>query len=81
MTSSHTSSFPKMSDDEMTIDDCKLLLNGIGAVVIRLTVQWPLAVPLEGEAEASKTLASVWDTLLRAFLTNNIVIQGRMMEP
>ena len=57
----------KMSDDEMTIDDCKLLLNGIGAVVIRLTVQWPLAAPLEGEDGASKTLASGWDALLQAF--------------
>ena len=64
MTPLHTSSFPKMSDDEMTIDDCKLLINGIGTVVIKLTVQWPLAVPLEGEAEASKTLASDWDALL-----------------
>ena len=56
-----------MSDDEMTIDDSKLLVYGIGTVLFRLTVQWPLVVPLGGEAEASKTLASCWDMLLRAF--------------
>ena len=57
-----------MSDDEMTIDDSKLLLNGIGIVVIRsLSFQWPLAVPLGGEAEVSKTQVSGWDALLRAF--------------
>lgn len=68
VTVSRISSSPKMSDDEMTIDDSKLLLNGIGTVVIRsLSFQWPLAVPLEGEAEVSKTQVSGWDALLRAF--------------
>ena len=55
-----------MSDDE-EMTDCKLLLNGICTVVVILSVQWPLAVPLGGEAEVSKALASGWDALLRAF--------------
>ena len=57
-----------MSDDEMTIDDSKLLLDGIGTVVIRfMFFQWLRVVPLEGEVEVSKALASGWDTLLRVF--------------
>ena len=48
-----------MSDEEMTIDEGKLLLNSIGTVVIKfLSFQCLLAVPLGGEAEASKTPAS-----------------------
>ena len=57
-----------MSDDEMTIDDSKLLLNGIIYSGNQFSfLQLPLAVPLGGEAEVSKTLASGWDAPLRAF--------------
>lgn len=53
----------------MTIDEGELWIHCdiyMDPIIIFI-VQWLLAVPLEGEAEASKIRASSWDTFTRHF--------------
>ena len=71
-----------MSDDEMTIDDSKLLLNGIGGVLIRIFVYSVTsggAVRRRGRGfqNTGKWLGRTSPNIL----TNHLLIQGETMEP
>jgi hypothetical protein len=81
VTASHTSSSPKMSDDEMTIDDSKFLVDGIGTVVIRFfafSVASGGAVRRRGRGfqNTGKWLGRTSPSIL----TNYILLQGQTME-